>query len=128
MRELLAVLSKSGKFFFGGLELKVMPELRSLALIGYVALRKGGAGDEAAEIKNGLRAACENSGVAAIVEVNRNPSMAFGKEMGHAFSITQRFRSAKEKEKEIQGMRRAKMISAHTYPLRKGLFQEGHAH
>lgn len=122
MQELVETLHKCGKFFFDDLELKVMPEHKALALIGYVALRKpvaGGFDKEGKEIKKELGDACEKAGVKALVEVNRNPCMVFGKEMGHAFAITQKFDSVEGKEEEIKAMRRAGIISAHTYPIKR---------
>ncbi len=118
VKELIEALYRSKKFFFDDLEVKVMPELLAVALVGYAALRKPAGGGEAEAIKEEMKAVCEKTGARAIVEVNKNPSLRFGKEMGHLFSITQRFGSRKEKQKDIEAMKRAKMISFHTFPVR----------
>ena len=130
MKELVEALFKSEKFHFDDVELKVMPEYKALALIGYAALKKPaakGIEKEALEIKAKLKIACEKAGVKAIVEVNRNPCMLFGKEMGHEFSMTQKFDSLEDKEAEIRAMRKARIISAHTYPIKKD-WGAGHKH
>lgn len=131
MKEIIETLLKGGKFHFDDLELKVMPEYKAIALTGYAVLKKPAAKGfekEALEMKGAFQEACAKAEVKAVVEVNRNPCMIFGKEMGHEFAITQRFGSAKEKESEINAMKKACLISAHTYPIKKELAAGGHKH
>jgi len=130
LKEVVDALSRSKQLHFDDVELKVMPELLAVALAGYVALNKpsksvAGAG---AEIKRELEETCGKTGAKVIVQVNSNPCMVFGKEMGHAFSITQKFDSARKKQEDIERMKRAKMISFHAYPLRKEALETGAGH
>ncbi|VVB66196.1 Uncharacterised protein [Candidatus Gugararchaeum adminiculabundum] len=126
MLKFMQALFASKEFHLADMEIKVMPQYKSMAFLGLAELLHYGPfkegekrfeGGESRQIRERLQKMIDETEPGLLLEIKIRPTLKRNRETNYEFSITQNFPGTQEKRKEVELMREAGLLLEHSFPI-----------